>query len=112
MPARGEFRFTRGEDVTLLIPLDTPSPLGGKPLEFQVLNRFGGASGLIVKTCNSGFNGVSGLAVVNSGQGQLQADIWSPDTSGWVPKSYVYQVDDLSSGVRSRISEGFLVVDP
>jgi len=107
-----DFTMARQTDVTIGIGIEPPVPVGGWEVQFQVTNRFGGSSGLITKSVASGFNGVSGVSVVNSGQGIFNVAIGASDTSGRPYGNYSYEFNRLSSGNMVRLVEGFLSLTP
>lgn len=109
MPVYGDFTLGQREDGSLTIPMSPPQPIGGFTLEFTVLSHFGGISGLITKSCASGFYS-SGITLVNSGQGILQISINAGDTSGWVPNAYPFVVQRLDSGFRTDLTTGYLLL--
>ncbi len=107
-----DFSMARQTDVTIGIGIEPPVPVGGWAVQFQVTNRFGGSSGLITKSVASGYNGVSGVTVVESGQGTFNVRIGANDTSGLQYGNYAYEFNRLTSGNMVRLVEGFLVLTP
>lgn len=78
-----------------------------------VQHRFGGISGIIVKSVASGFAaGQSGFTYLNSGQGQFQVNFNSVDTSGMDYGNFAFAIERLDSGSRTVISEGYLMLSP
>lgn len=112
MPNILDFSLSRGEDVTISISLAPPTPVGGQQFQFNVTKRFGGTSGLITKTITSGFSGLSGVAVTNSGQGAFAVTINNGDTSSLEYGNYAYQFSRLTSGQVTVASEGYMLVQP
>ncbi len=107
---QGDYTFGRGETFALVISLQSPSPIGGWPISWDLHHRFGGISGLIHKECNSGFSGVSGITVTNSGNGVFSVLINAPDTSGFQSKNYASQATRNLSGAVSILHQGFAVL--
>ncbi len=106
------FSLIRGEDAILNVNLNPPTPIGGWNLQFRVNKRFGSCSGLIFKNSASGFNGVSGITITNSGQGMFQIGINSVDTSGFQFGNYSFSTTRLDSGNVTVLNTGFLVLLP
>ena len=112
MPVIGDFSIIKLEDGILYVELAPPVAIGGMALSCQVTRRFGGTSGLIQKSVSSGFNGASGISVINSGQGMLSVAIRSQDTSGLDYGNYAFSILRTDSGSRTVLTEGFFVVEP
>lgn len=112
MPVFSNFTWTKFDDGNLLINLDPPTAIGGQNLAFNLGRYFGGEMGTIVKTAASGFNGVSGLTVVNSGQGQMSVALTSLDTSGLDFGNYSYKVARTTSGQVAAFTEGYCLLGP
>ena len=112
MPIQVEATQVRMEDGLLVISLVPPIPIGGQSWQFEVLNRFGGVSGRIIKSMASGHYNVSGMNIVNSGQGVMNVAINSVDTSGLQWGNYAFTVTRLDSGNRQAATEGFLKIQP
>lgn len=110
MPAYSDFCITKKNDSTLTIPLSPPVPIGGWEVEFQLNQNFPlppKSSGLIVKSMASGFYGVSGMNIVNSGQGSFRVSIPSVDTSGLCAGNYAYAIRRTNSGFYTTLTEGY-----
>jgi hypothetical protein len=112
MPIIANFTLARLEDGVLTIGLEPPAAIGGWNLQLTCMKRFGGQTPLFLKSCASGFNGVSGITVVNSGQGIFNIPINSVDTSGSEYGNYATFIERLDSGFRTVIDEGYLTVNP
>lgn len=112
MPTIMNFTWTKFDDGNLLINLDPPTAIGGQNLAFNLGRYFGGEMDTIVKTAASGFNGVSGLTVVNSGLGQMSVALQTPDTSGLDYGNYAYRVARTTSGQVATFTEGFMNLSP
>ncbi len=111
MPALGEFSLIRLEDGILQIGMAPPVAIGGWSVEFTVVKRLGGTDPYITKSMASGYYGVSGMLLTNSGQGVMRVNIDSVDTSGMDAGLYVYNVARLSSGSRTVLSRGHFVLN-
>jgi hypothetical protein len=107
-----QYYLSQFSDGMLTIGMAPPQPIGGWSIRLEVLNAFGGMSGLIQKYCASGYNGVSGITVVNSGEGIMQVQFNSPDTSGMNYGNYPIVVEALQSGGRTPICEGYFTLGP
>ena len=112
MPVQADFSMSKLEDGVLQINMTPAVPIGGWSILFQVVKRFGGTSGLIVKSAASGFNGTSGITVTNSGNGVFNVNIWSADTSGLQFGNYVYNATRTNSGFNTVLSEGVFLLSP
>lgn len=114
MPILVDFSMARNEDATLSVSLQPPTPIGGWDLRFQSSKRHGGLSGGLTppKVSASGFSGVSGITVVNSGQGQFNVSLNSVDSSGLDFGAYAYSIERMSSGARSVLTQGFIQILP
>jgi len=112
MPTPADWQLARYEDGFLTIGLQPPVPIGGWEIQLTVKKRFGGTTPLIVKSLTSGYMNVSGLTILNSGNGTIRAQINSPDTSGLAYGNYAYTVDRLTSGSSTCLSEGYFMVMP
>lgn len=105
MPVLVDFVLYTAEDGTLGVAMSPPTPVGGWTLQFTMTRRLGGTP-IITKSVASGFNGASGITVVNSGAGQFNVALHPADVSGVDPGAYWYQVQRLDSGFATCVSEG------
>lgn len=112
MPHEQDFSISRYVDVTVVIDVRPPMPIGGLDIRMTVSDRFGSTSPRFVKYMASGFYGVSGLAIVNSGQGVLSARIRSLDTSGLDWGNYAFEVKRWDSGNVTDLTQGYLILKP
>jgi len=112
MPVIADIPFTKFEDGTLTISLEPSVAIGGWNIQFQVWKRFGGESGLITKSTASGYNNVSGIDITNSGLGIFDISIGSHDTSGLDFGNYASKAERLTSGNRTVLTEGYLILTP
>ncbi len=112
MPVLVDFSLSRPESATLTVSMTPAVPIGGWSIQFQALKRFGGISGLITKSVSSGFNGLSGITVTNSGQGVFNISLYSSDTSGLSYGNYAYSNMRLDSGFITVLTEGYLQLIP
>ncbi len=92
-------------DGILTIPLAPPTAIGGWSLEFTQTRRFGGTP-IFTLYCASGYNGVSGLTVINSGQGIIQANISPFPVSGFTAGVYTFTLKRTDSGSRTVLATG------
>lgn len=111
-----DFRCIRGEDQVLVVNLVNAQPIGGWTVQFQVGKRLGWSSGLITKSAASGYGGasgspVSGIAITNSGLGELQIRLTPADTSGLDDGSYPFILERTDSGYATVLTQGFLVLN-
>lgn len=112
MPVLTDFQMSKFEDGILVVEMEPPQPIGGWLVRFQVMKRFGSSSGLIEKWMGSGGYNVSGMDIVNSGQGLYQATINSLDTSGLDYGAYAFQSERMDSGFRTVLNEGYFMLVP
>lgn len=105
-----DFSWIKYDDGVLTIALTPPAPIGGWDLRFSLTKRFGGESLLVTKSCASGYNNVSGINIVNSGQGIFNVALSSVDTSGLQPGLYASRCERMNSGARTTLSEGYMVL--
>jgi len=113
MPVIADFgEFAQYEDGLINVSLAPPTNISGWSLQFQVGKRFGWTSGLITRSCASGFNNVSGINVVNGAQGQFKISLQSVDTSGMNFGAYAGYCQRLDSGFHTNLVEGYLIVVP
>lgn len=114
-PVQTDFAYTIREDGTLSITLTPPIPVGGQAFQFGVGKRLGGGLDLIQKSVASGYSmssGVpmSGITVLNSGQGVFQIALNSIDTSGFDPGNYAFSFSRTTSGQYSTAVEGYMLL--
>jgi hypothetical protein len=107
-----DFRYIQYKAGTLTVGVTPPVPIGDWDIRFQVTKRFGGASGLIQKYYSSGYNGASGITIVDSGAGIFNIGLKSVDTSGLMWGNYAYTAERRNSGVEGTISLGTLILLP
>lgn len=107
-----DFSIARLEQGTLTVTLTPPTNVNGWDTLFQVKKYFGGESGLINAYAASGYNGVSGIAVANAGNGVFNITIPSPATSGWNYGNYTYGFSRTNSGFQTVLSQGLMLVNP
>lgn len=111
MARRLDFQLSRREAGLLTIPLHPPMNVSGLAFEFTLLHRFGGTSGLVRAVCASGFNGTSGLTLLDGARGVFSVPVRGV-TSGLDPKNYAFEFWRTSSGSETKYVEGFLTLTP
>ena len=112
MPIQVDAPFVKFDDGILVVTLQPSIPIGGQNYQFECQNRFGGVSGRIVKSMASGRYNVSGMNIVNSGQGVMNVTIDSANTSGLQYGNYAFTIQRLDSGNRSTVTEGYILILP
>lgn len=116
MPVLADFTYAKYEDGLLTISLVPPTAIGQWTIQFNVTKRFDGGfnglSGIYTASVASGFNNVSGINILDSGKGTFQVTIPSVITSGIDHGNYAGQALRLDSGLRSTLSEGYLILQP
>lgn len=105
-------KLSPGQDANLVIPLTPPAPVGGEPYVFIMTKRFGGGSGLITASVNSGYIGVSGMTIINSGQGIFQISFPGLNTSGLDYGNYAGALYRTKSGYFTPVSDYFITLAP
>mgnify|MGYP001597783148 CR=1 FL=1 len=111
MPIIADFKLDAGTDGILTINMSPPVNIQNWNIQFRATNRLGGVSGLIIKSCASGFNNVSGINVVNAGAGIFDVDIRAQDTSGFNQGAYAHIVQRLDSGLVNDLVKGYLLLE-
>ena len=107
-----DFSLDRWDDGTLNLDMTPPTNLGGVDVRFHIWRRrpnvSGFTSGLVVKSCNSGYgNGVSGITVVDSGAGRISIAVFGTDLSGTFDAGLMaYNIVKFVSGQVSVLVEG------
>lgn len=82
--------------------------IGGWRIEFTVYKRFFGVSGIILCSTNSGYSNVSGIQIVNSGNGIFSITVSGGAFSGQNPGNLAFTVNRVGSGVGTLLSEGYI----
>jgi len=108
MPSIGNFQINRGVDGTVTIVMSPPVAIGGWPLQAVITKRMESSTEIITGYANSGYNGVSGILVTNSGAGMFNFSIPATITSGLDPGNYALNVWRLTSGQRTLIQQGYM----
>lgn len=113
MAIQMDYSLVRFEDGTIQVGMQPPVNISAWNLQFQLLRRFGGVSGLITKSAASGFGGgQSGITIMSSGQGTFSVQIRSQDTSGLDPGVYAYGIQRLDSGFQTTLVKGYFNLLP
>jgi hypothetical protein len=110
-PVIQDFTVAAGESATITVVMTPPLPVGGRNAQVEVFRRFNGVYPIMTKSFASGFYGVSGMNIVNSGQGVMSMQINGVDTSGWAPGAYAYLAQLLDSPPGTA-TEGYMVLTP
>ena len=109
------FNMVLGSDKDMAVGLVPATAIGGWGLECVVWERWLANSGLIQKSCASGFGGsgnLSGITVTSSGTGQFTIYFNPQDTSGVDPGAYVYQISRTDSGYVTPLVQGNFLLRP
>ena len=112
MPIQADFPWVKFEEGNLNVEINPAVNVSGWSIQMTTTKRFGGSSGLIVKSCASGFNNVSGINVTNGTLGKFTVKLFTENTSGLEYGNYATVIERLDSGSRATITEGFLLVNP
>lgn len=111
MPVIVDFSIARYEDAIINMSIVPPTPIGGWSIQFDMMHRFGG-EGFTVKSMASGMYGVSGMNIVNSGQGVMQIRMNAVNTSGRDYGEYAFAITRTDSGFRTVLTEGYAAIMP
>lgn len=104
-----DFQIERGEYKEIQIDMEPPFAIGGKEFVVQLNNEPFSQSGYFVGNLNSGYGaGQSGITVLNSGQGSLNAAIPGSATSGLDQGMYYLSTYLLTSGQESLVTRGYI----
>ncbi len=101
-----DWALAKDEDGTLTIQMTPPTAVGGWDARFDIAKRFGGTP-IVTKYVASGFNGVSGITITNSGQGIFSVRIDAADSSGLDEGVYASWLKRTSSGFSTVLFEGY-----
>lgn len=107
-----DFFLAHFADGVLTVSMAPPVAIGGMDLRFTLTKRFESAAPLVQKSMASGFYGVSGMNITNSGQGVFQVQLFGSEMSGQDPGAFAWTVQRLTSGVRTLVADGYLVLLP
>ena len=102
------FSLHKLEDADITVPLVPETAIGGWSVQMQLSKRFGSTSGHILKSMASGYYGVSGMNIVNAGQGQFSFTVQSRDTSGMDAGIYAYTIRRIDSGFYTDLTQGYM----
>ena len=111
MPTIIDFTLGRSEKGTLVATTNPPTPIGGWSLAFQMTKRQGGTTAIISKSMASGYYGVSGMSVVDSGAGTYNVQFFPAEVSGKDPGAYAYNVSRTDSGYQTTLVFGSRLMD-
>lgn len=106
-----DFTLGRSEKGTLNVTTNPPTMIGGWTLECQMTKRQGGATALVIKSMASGYYGVSGMDMVNSGQGNYTVGFFPAEVSGKDPGAYSYNISRTDSGYQTTLVFGSRLMD-
>ena len=110
MPVSTNIQVYPNSDFTIQTQVVPIVPIGSWNIQFQVMKRFFGVSGLITLSTASGYSNYnSGMSIINSGTGIFAAKVSGGALSGWNGGAYSFSFSRQGSGVASLISEGYLV---
>jgi hypothetical protein len=112
MVVQMDYLWSQGDAGTLVIDMVPPTPVGGESFQFNFSHRFGGLSGWAFKYVSSGYNGQSGISIVDSGAGRFQVQITPTDTSGLAFGAYSFSFKRTDSGAQTNLAEGFELLGP
>lgn len=106
MPLVKNFSLPLYENGTIVIGLTPATAIGGWDIRFQMMKAQGGTS-LLTKYVSSGFTSyVSGMTIINSGEGRIGLRFYPAEVSGLDPGNYFYRIDRTQSGFSTGLVEG------
>lgn len=113
MPIQQDFSVSQWSDTSVTLVLNPPAPVGGLTIEMFSTPRLGGTDRVFTKSVASGFNGASGITILNSGEGilEIRLDV-SKDYSGRNPGNYAWKARVLTSGLNVDLGDGLISVNP
>lgn len=106
MAVQVDYNLPLGQDGVVNVPLAPPTAVGGWSVLYT-MPRYQGGSGLVTLSCASGYIGVSGLTVLNSGQGIFQIQHDPAQVSGLDPGAYPYLLQRIGSGFVTPLAYGY-----
>lgn len=105
MATQEDFNVVRGKDS--FYSGSAGRTLSGMTVDLDVRHRFGGTSGIILKSTNSG-----NITFTNAASGKFTATIAAVDTSGLPFGAYAFQACNVLSGNNAVLTEGFMILLP
>jgi hypothetical protein len=112
MGIKADWTIGKYEDGVLNIELQPPTAIGGWLINWSLYKRYGSpSSGIAIRSAASGYNGVSGVTVTDSGAGRFSVTFWGSDTSGLDAGNYVHSAVRMDSGFRTNIVDGFVSLE-
>lgn len=108
MPIISDFALISYENGVFTIGINPPAPIGGYGIQFDMMGRVGGIP-VVTKSMNSGYYGVSGMDIVNSGQGIFNITLLPSEVSGLqlIRGNWFYNVQRTDSGSATSYSQGY-----
>ncbi len=98
-------------DGVLVVSMAPPTNISTWAIDYQQSLRAGGDP-FITKSTAPGFNGVSGITVINPGLGTLSVALFAAEMSGRQDDSYYYAIRRTDSGFASVLVEGYRLCSP
>jgi hypothetical protein len=113
MPIQQDFSVSQWSDTAVTLVLNPPANVGGLTIEMFSTPRLGGSDRIFTKSVASGYNAVSGIDIINSGEGimSIRLDV-SKDFSGRNPGNYAWKARVLTSGLNVDLGDGIISVNP
>lgn len=110
MSVISDYGIVKYEDGVLTVNLTPPVAVGGWAMAWTLQKRFGHTGNPIaVNYLSSGFNGVSGITVTNSGQGTIQIQLPPQSVmSGRDFGNYANELRRVDSGFNTSLTQGFM----
>ena len=105
MAVYSDFSLMRFENGILSVAMTPPTAIGGWNIQFIQTFRPGGEP-FIIKSMSSGYYGVSGMTIINSGQGIMAISLLPIEMSGHDPGAYAWRVTRQDSGYVTDIAQG------
>ncbi len=113
MPVITDYSIGVNEDGLLTVSLSPPTPIADWTIRYMEQKRDGGISGFNFKYYGpDAGGGVSGITLVDAGQGTFNVQLNAVDSSGMDPANYVWSAERMDSGFRTTVACGTKSLTP
>jgi len=106
-----DYSLALSEKGVLTIEMIPPTAIGGWSLDFYLTKRFGSQTYLIHNSVASGYNGASGITIVNSGAGIMNIVNLAINMSGQQPGNFAWSLQRTNSGFQTEVAKGYRLSD-
>lgn len=108
MPVYADFPLGLSEFGVVAFSLQNPTPISGWSVQFDLARRPGGVP-FFSAYLASGFDGVSGITLVNGAIGTFTVDLPPSIMSGRDPGNFGYKIHRSNSGFQTDLTLGYRV---